>query len=111
MVLSEQEQAGFNFAVDLYTRLICDQQEMVLLIVRNAYAKGISDGVAYAQDELRQQLVQAQDEEFEESVESVESDRVAEPIVKPISPPPKYEPPNTPSPAEELIAKMKGVKR
>jgi hypothetical protein len=66
MALGEQEQQGFNLAVDLYTNLMFNQKELMTRIVESAYSAGLNDGIAYAQQQITQQMYS---EEIPEDVE------------------------------------------
>lgn len=108
--LNEDEQAGFSFAVQLYTKLLFEQKELLNGIIEVAYAQGIQEGIVYAQ-----QVVSAQEQEqqSEEPINPFGEEKYLSDIPKPPQPQRPVEPRQQPqrSPAEELISKMKGVKR
>ena len=73
--LNDDEQSGFNFAVQLYTQLLFEQKELINGIIETAYSQGIKQGVAFA----NQQIIAAQQEAYEnehpeESPEESEED-------------------------------------
>lgn len=60
--LNQDEIAGFNLAIDLYTNLMFNQKELLTRIVESAYGQGLNDGIAYAQQQLQQPEVQPEPE-------------------------------------------------
>jgi hypothetical protein len=118
MVLNEDQTYGFNLCLELYTKLLTDNKELLIGIVNMAYSQGIQAGIWYTQ----QQIVEAQEAQTQEAEVYEEEPEI------PIESKPEIPKPEAPkisphrlsdaeiqnirkSPAEELIAKMKGVKR
>jgi len=139
-MLNDDQTYGFNLALELYTKLLADNKELILGIVNISYAQGIQAGIEYVQQQqiaamnvpegTGEYFPEATDEnpfgeEYEETEPVPEPVGLSVPYPIPVRQPEsivrqpsrapqrltEQEMSRTKSPAEELIAKMKGAKR
>lgn len=97
-VLSDEQLIGFSLGINLYTKLLLENKDLVLGLIATARAQGFEDGVAYAQH------IATQREQYVEEQES--SDVDPGPESKPVKIESKVEQPKT-----AFGDKLRGVKR
>lgn len=63
-MLNEDQLQGFNLGVELYTKLLTENKELITGIIEMSYSQGIQEGIRYSQQQvLAQQAERAEQEE------------------------------------------------